>query len=109
MSVYENIKSLFNGWKGSFLLLALYLISEIGLVKLGDNSGAFLYVTFHFIIMPLLSIFVIILTILKIYYGKGMKRKLLLAGSIIIPALIVFIAVTGDTTLPKLLNVDFNR
>jgi len=109
MSVYENIKSLFNGWKGAFLLLVLYLLSEIGFVKLGGNTGAFLYVTFHFIIMPLLSICVITLTLRRIYCAATMKEKFVLLGSIVIPALIIFIAVTGDTTLPKMLQVDFNQ
>jgi hypothetical protein len=109
MSIYENIKKYFNGWKGAFLLLVLYLFSEIGFVKLGGDTGAFLYVTIHFILMPLLSILLIIFTIRRIYYASGVKKKLLLAGSVIIPAFIVFIAVTGDTTLPKLLNIDFNR
>jgi uncharacterized membrane protein YhaH (DUF805 family) len=109
MTLSITKKSMFSGWTGAIILMVLYFSTEIGFVKVGANLGAFLYVTFHFIIMPLLSIFVIAITLRRIYYAGTMKKKFLLLSSLIIPALIIFIAVTGDTTLPRLLNVDFNR
>lgn len=105
---YPNFK-VRGGWSGSLVLLFLYFFAEIGFVKLGGDSGSFLYVTSHFIFMPLISIIVIILTLRRIYLAGTVKQIFLLLLSLVIPSVIIFVAVTGNATLPKMLQVDFNR
>lgn len=109
IKAYFTKKRLFNGKYSSVFLLSLYIFLEIIFAKIGGNTAAFLYVTFHFIIMPLIAILVLILTTRQISRANTITAKLLLLSSLAIPMMVLYIAVTGDTTLPKILNVDFNR
>ena len=97
------------GWRGAGLLLAMFLLLEIGLPKIGGDSAAFLYVTFHFIVAPLLSICLLVATGLKAYRTKDLTARLLTLSSLIVPGLLLYNAFTGSTWLPELLGVDFNK
>ena len=96
-------------WKGALALLVLYVALEFSTLKIGSDWGVFLYVTLHFVIMPLLSICVIVLTIIAAYHVNSISRKLILCSSIMVPGTILFIAFTGSTMMIKILGVDFNR
>ena len=97
------------GWYGSLILLCAYIASEVGFGMLGGDWGGFLYVTFHFIIMPLGSICIVILTLIKIYREGTLINKLLTICSVIIPITIILIAVTGSLITVDLFNIDFNK
>ena len=58
--ILNKLKYTFSGWTGALILLIIYLASEFGTVALGGDFGAFMYVTLHFIVNPLLSVLVIV-------------------------------------------------
>jgi phosphoglycerol transferase MdoB-like AlkP superfamily enzyme len=97
------------GWYGSLILLFAYLASEVGYGRLGGDWGGFLYVTFHFIIMPLGSICIIILTFIRICRKGTLINRLLTIFSIVIPLTIILIAVTGSLITVHVFNIDFNK
>lgn len=97
------------GWYGSLILLFAYLASEVGYGRLGGDLGGFLYVTFHFIIMPLGSICIIILTFIRIYRKGTLINRLLTLFSIVVPITIIYIAVTGSLITVHVFNIDFNK
>jgi len=86
----------FGGWRGSILLLAAYVILEVGSGLLGGDWGALLYVTFHFIVMPILSLGLMLLTVtLTLRQSASVWNRLAALGSLIIPAAIIGLAVSG--------------
>lgn len=109
MKTTQKSWTYFAGWRGSFSLLILYFVLEFGTYKIGGDWGAFLYVTFHFILMPLLSMCLLIITLLYVVKASGISKKILIFSSIAIPIYIIIIAFTGNTIMVDLLNIDFNK
>ncbi len=101
--------SICGGWSGVSILLAVFLLFEIGLPKAGGDWAAFLYVTCHFIVIPLWSAFILILTALKAYQTKNILVRMLTLSSMIIPGLLLYTTAQGSTWLPTLLGVNFNK
>lgn len=94
----------FGGWRGSVLLLAIYVLLEVGSRLLGGDWGAFLYVTFHFIVMPILALGVTLVTVaLALGQEATLWKRLGLLASVIIPAAIIGLAVSGEPGLARLL------
>lgn len=100
---------IFGGWTGSFILLMVLLLTEIGSYIIGGDWGAFLFVTFHFILIPLFSMFVLCITGIKVYKMQKQLSRIGTFLSVIIPLSILYIAITGSTLLIKLSNINFNR
>ena len=97
-----GVQGKFGGWPVSILLLILYVASEWGSRYLiGGDSGAFLYVTSHFIVMPLLSIVIIVLTTIRVVRTPGTSQRILVFSSIAIPCAILLIAVSGSPGLSR--------
>jgi hypothetical protein len=99
----------FGGWSGSLILLIVYLASEVGFSLLGGDWAGFLFVTFHFIVMPIGSILIIILTFIKIYRERTIINRLITFCSVIIPVAIILIAASGSLITIKLFGINFNR
>jgi hypothetical protein len=99
----------FTGWKGSIILLLVYVASEFGFPKLGGDWSAFLYVTFHFVLLPILSLLVVVVTTVGIIKANGKKERAILFSSLLVPIFIIVVAVTGTTYFAKILDVDFNK
>jgi len=97
------------GWKGSLILIVVYISSEFGFPKLGGDWSAFLYVTFHFVLLPVLSLFIIVMTTVAVIQAHGQTEKAILFSSLIVPIFIIVVAVTGTTYFAKLLDVNFNK
>jgi len=92
------------GWKGSVLLLLVYVILEVGTGLLGGDWGAFLYVTFHFVVMPILSLGVILVTIaVTLRQEATMWKRVAVLASVIIPAAIIGLAASGEPGLSRFL------
>lgn len=93
----------------SLTLLIIYISSEKICETIGGDTGAFLYTTNHFILMPILSI--ILLAFLAILFS----RKPLTTGaswlalSATVPLGILFIAITGNPIMFRILNINFNK
>jgi hypothetical protein len=104
-----NILKRISGWYGSLILLALYLASEVGFSAVGGDWGSFLYVTSHFIIMPLLSFCIIVLTFIRLFNEKGVLAKFLTLCAIIVPVFIILLSLTGNTIMMDILDIDFNK
>jgi len=93
------------GWSGSLILLFLLLSTEIILNIIDGDWGAFMFVTFHFVLIPLLSIIVLIITGLKVYKIQDKLQKIIILTSIIIPISILYISITGNTILMDILKI----
>ena len=92
------------GWRGSILLLVVYVIVEVGTGLLGGDWGAFLYVTFHFVVMPTLSLGVILLTTaVTVRQQATVWKRVAVLASVIIPAAIIGLATSGEPGLSRFL------
>jgi len=92
------------GWPGSILLLLIYVILEVGSSLVGGDWGAFLYVTFHFIVMPILAVGAILATLARAVGQQATVWKTIVTlGSVIIPLGIIGLAVSGEPGLTRLL------
>ncbi len=105
----RNFFWFFSGWRAAGVLLIGILLVEVGLSKMGGDSAAFLYVTFHFIVVPLWSVCVLIATVLNAFRIKIVSARVLTLSSIIIPIFLLYITCSGNTWLPELLGVNFNK
>ena len=108
LKLNQNMKY-FTGWKGSLILLAAYMASEFGFPKIGGDWSAFLYVTFHFVLLPILSLLVIGMTTVAIIKANGKSDRAILFSSLLVPIFIIIVAATGTTYFAKMLDVDFNK
>jgi hypothetical protein len=99
-----NVYPAMSGWRGSILLLVMYVLAEWGCHLLGGDTGALLYVTSHFIVMPLAALCVGVLSIIRVARMPGFKRKVLELSSLSIPAAIILIAVSGHPGLSRYLG-----
>ena len=86
-------------WNVSLLLLALYLSLEVTLQWLWTDTAAFIYIAEHFVLMPLLSLGVIVVCAINLGQARSINARLLAVSALIIPILIIWIAITGDTRL----------
>jgi hypothetical protein len=89
-------------WQISALLLMLYLGSECGTYLIGGDRGAFLYVTTHFVVMPLISLGAIVVIAILSARTSTPGKRLLLLSSVVIPVAIIAIAATGHPGLSRL-------
>ena len=87
--------------------LGWVLLAELGPTFLPPDEGAFLYVTFHFILNPLLGICVGILIVLHSLLQPKSIAKVLGVVLSIIPLLVTYVGVTGATWLTEMLGVRF--
>lgn len=94
----------FIGWPASVLLLLLNVTSEFICVHLGRDAGPFLWVTVHFILMPLLSIALIVLIFIRTFRTPGVYRKLLVFSAASIPCLILLITARADLGFSRYLG-----
>lgn len=90
-----------SGWWRSILLLVVYVLAEWGCYRIGGDTGAFLYVTSHFIVMPLAALCFGVLTIIRVARTGGFKRRALELSSLSIPAAIILIAFSGHPGLSR--------
>lgn len=107
MNIFTRHADRFGGWRGSIILLIVFIVSEIVTFKAGGDTGAFAYVTMHFVVMPLCSIYLIVLTIMSIYRCRQVKTMIILCVSLVIPITILYIGISGNILLPKLLKSTF--
>ncbi len=106
-----NTKTLgiLGGWSGSAILLLVLVISEMGSHIIGGDWGAFLYVTFHFILIPIFSVIVVGVTGFKVNKMQQQLPRVVSSLAVIIPLSIIYLTVTGSTWLTELFKIDFNR
>jgi hypothetical protein len=71
---------------------------------IGGDAGGFLFVTLHFVLMPLLSLALLVLITFRAVRSAGMMKKAAMLSSAIVPCLILWAAITGDLTLIRLLG-----
>lgn len=95
------------GISGIIILVSIILISELGAVQYGGDTGAFLWTTFHFVINPILSVAYIVLTITKWIRVKEKARYLYTLG-IAVALMYIYFSVSGNTLWLDLLGIDFN-
>jgi hypothetical protein len=86
--------------------LAYVLITEFATVAVGGSIGAFLYVTFHFILNPLLGVVVTVLALLGIRRVRAALRPLAILGSAAALG-IAYLGITGSPWLTQALGLSF--
>ena len=90
----------FSGWQGSLIVLLILLISEIIFPFFG-NLGSFLYVTFHFFVVPILSVIVLARTRLSL---KNSSNKISLFISMFVPIIFLYATIINTTLLPQMID-----
>lgn len=109
MSLNTKTLTLFGGWSGSLILLLVLAVTEMGSYAVGGDWGAFLYVTFHFILIPLFALLVLVATGIKTYRIERQLPRVVNVLAVIVPLTILYITISGSTWLMDLLRIDFNR
>ena len=100
--MFKNALKPFIGWPASIALFAADCVAEWTCRFMGGNLGPFMWVTLHFIIMPILSAALLVLICVRVFAEKGVKRKLILFGSVSLPSLIILLALRTDPGTLKL-------
>jgi hypothetical protein len=85
------------------------VLTELGPSWLGADNGAFLYVTLHFIINPVLGLVVGITAALHGIMQKTPLRRVLGVAVSAFPFWVSYLGVTGSTWLTEALGVQFYR
>jgi hypothetical protein len=107
---WRSIRTLFlRGWIGALALAIVYLATEFALFSIGGDWGAFLYVTFHFILGPIMSLVVLIATLLALRTPNTWPARGLLLLSTVVPFIILYLAITGSSLPLDLLGVRVRR
>jgi hypothetical protein len=63
---------------------------------MGGVTGQFMWVTLHFIVMPILSAVLLVLICVRVFRERGIARKLILFGSVSLPSLVILLAFRTD-------------
>ena len=88
--------------------LAWILATEFGVVAIGGDLGGFLYVTFHFILNPLVGVVVAAFLAWHALVSQGrLPVRVLTLASISLRLSIVYIAATGSFWLTEFLGLRF--
>ena len=87
------------GWPASIALAILYGVTEWLCCLIGGDLGSFMVVTLHFIVMPVMSIALIVVTVVLSFRERGWFRRFILLSSLLLPSLIILIAVSGEPGL----------
>ena len=84
-------------WAILVILISVILIDEILLFAIGgDLYGGFLWITFHFIINPLLALIYVVVVIIRVV-RNGSKREPLWKIIYSIPAIFfIYLSVSGN-------------
>lgn len=90
------------------MLIVVVWLAEVVPGWMGGDLGSFLYVTLHFILVPLLSLCIAVLTVVKTSQVKAVSKKFWTLLSLVVPVAIVYLAVTGSTWLPDSLKIHFD-
>ena len=91
------------GWPASTLLLICNVVAEWFCIRaVGGDAGGFLFVTVHFVLMPVLSLSLLVFTTIRAVRTAGMLKKAAAFSSVIVPCLILWIAITGDLGFARL-------
>lgn len=95
-----------SGWRGAAILGLIYVAGDVLTIGIGGNIGSFLFVTWHFIVAPLLAVSAIVFT-LRTACGSGLSpaRRILTLSSVAIPLMILLIAFRGDPGVARWLNI----
>lgn len=86
-----------------------YILVEKGLAILGGDTGAFLYTTGHFVLMPILSALLIVFQAIHLPRQPNAKDLIWLSISLIVPGTIILIAISGNPIMFDVLHINFNR
>jgi len=97
------------GWKVSLILGVAYLLAEFATYKIGGDLGSLLYVTMHFVVMPIASMVVIGATLFRAMSMDTILKKLTACGSLVVPATILALACTGSTIAIDFFGINFNE
>ena len=93
------------GFVCSLVFIFWVLLSEYTSMFIGGDFGAFLYVTIHFIVNPLLGLSIAIFIIWPSLQQP--KQKYLFLLSAIVPIAVTSIGLSGNLWLTDLLGISF--
>ncbi len=90
------------GWGVAAILAGVYLLVEVMAFVISGDLGSMLFVTWHFVVAPLLAAVIMILTLLAAFRTEGASRRVVMISSVAVEVFIILIAFTGD---PGLLRI----
>jgi len=96
------------GIKVASLFFLWVVVSEYSPQLFNKDIGAFIWITFHFIINPILGIFVCLFLIWHGVTQKQLQPKLLSIIAVVFPLFISYVGFSGNTWFVELLGINFN-
>ena len=106
--------STYAGWRGAVILLLLFLFADIGtfmfmrfmIIKApsATNPFGFLYVTSHWIIMPIFGLFHIYITAYNVWKNSLQSQVFAQTTSLVVPITILYLAVSPGGIYFDVLN-----
>lgn len=107
MKIESKILRRFGGISIIVLFSIWILLSEWGSMIIGDDLGAFLYTTIHFIINPILGVAAILCVIWHCFKTEELIIRILNICACAVPTFIIFIGLTGNPWLSEALGIKF--
>jgi hypothetical protein len=81
------------------------LLSEITTMSLGGNIGSFLWVTFHFIINPIIGGIIVLFAIWHTIKQRIIWLRIITIMACIVPLLVIYIGYTGNFWIYDVLDL----
>jgi len=107
MSRESIIKKRYAGILATVLFAVWVLISEFCPVIIGGDIGSFLYVTFHFILNPLIGIIILAYAVWHSYRTDKVFVKFADIIACTFPVFIIYTGFTGSLWLTEVLGITF--
>lgn len=97
------------GVQYGLILIAVLICSELISVILGGDWGSLLWVTFHFVLNPILCIIYVLLVVIKFSKKNSMFDNLLCIPFILLAIFYLYIAFTGRVEWVEIFGINFNK
>ena len=91
---------------GFFILWVV--IAEYGPLLINKELGGFIWVTFHFILNPILGVVLSLFLIWHAFSQKQIQNKILSITAMCFPILVSYAGFSGNIWFVELLGINFN-
>jgi len=96
-------------WIVPWAFLGFALLSEVlSTVLIGDGIGAFLYVTFHFVVNPVLAVAVVVFVVRTLRRQRAWVAAASMVGAGLALG-VAYIGLSGSPWLTQMLGLRFSR
>ena len=111
MKANNSKKRLLNPYTGiitTCIFILWVFATEYGPLFLAADIGAFLWITFHFIVNPILGVIISLFLIWHAFSQKQLQSKVLSIAAILFPLLVCYVGFSGNTWFVEIMGINFN-